>query len=322
MTAFILRRVALILPLLFGITFLVFAIVNLVPGSPVAQLEFDNPRMRPEDVARIERNLGLDQPWPVRYVQWVGNVARGDLGISLINGASVTDRILGRLPNTLLLTGTSLLFALLFAIPLGVYSAVRRNTWFDHVVTIGSVVAYAIPTFWLGLILILLFAVKFNEWGWPAFPVGGTRTLRGESGLLDRIEHLILPAAALGLVQLAGWTRYIRSSVLEVVRQDFIRTAQAKGLRERAVLYGHAFRNALLPLVTLIALDLPDLFAGAFVTETIFAWNGLGRLGVEAARASDYTVIMGTTLLFAVLTLVANLLADVLYAVLDPRIRY
>ncbi len=321
MARFVITRLLQMIPLLIGITFLTFAIVNLVPGSPVSRYEF-NPRARPEDIERIKRNLGLDQPWPVRYVQWLGNVARGDLGISLVNYTPVRARILNVLPNTLLLTTTSLVFALLLSIPVGIYAAVKRNSWFDNVSTVGSIATFAMPSFWLGLLLILLFAVKFYEWGLPSLPAGGTRTLRGETGFLDRVQHLILPSLALGLVQLAAWMRYIRSSMLEVIRQDFVRTAQAKGLRDRVVLYSHAFRNALLPLVTLVGLSIPDLFGGAVIIEQVFAWNGVGRLINDAAQSSDYTLVMGAVLMLAVLTLLANLLADVLYAILDPRIRY
>jgi peptide/nickel transport system permease protein len=309
------------IPLLVGITFLTFAIVNLVPGSPVSAIEF-NPRATPADVQRIKENLGLDRPWPERYVNWLADVVRGDLGISLINYTPVADRILNVLPNTLLLTITSLVVALGLAIPLGLQAAARRNSLFDYALNVVTTVLFAMPTFWFGLLLILLFAVQFNTWGLPSLPVGGMRDLRGESGLLDRIQHLILPAVALAGVQLASWTRYIRSSVLEVVRLDFVRTAEAKGLRQRTVLYGHAFRNALLPLVTLVGLTLPDLFGGALLIETIFAWNGIGRLAYDAALSSDYTLIMGTVLMFAVLTLLANLLSDIAYALLDPRIRY
>ena len=321
MGRFVLRRLVQMIPLLLGITFLTFAIVNLVPGSPISRIEM-NPRATPADVQRIQENLGLDRPWPERYVYWLADVVRGDLGISLINYTSVTDRILNVLPNTLLLTGTALLLALGLAIPLGLQAAVRRNSTFDHVLNVATTVLFAMPTFWFGLLLILLFAVKFDEWGLPALPVGGTRNLRGESGFLDRLQHLILPAVALAGVQLASWTRYIRSSVLEVIRLDFVRTAEAKGLRERAVLYRHAFRNAVLPLVTLIGLTLPELFGGALLIERIFAWNGIGRLAYDAALSSDYTLVMGTVLMFAVLTIVANLIADVAYAMLDPRIRY
>jgi peptide/nickel transport system permease protein len=317
----ILVRLLQIPPLLLGITFLTFAIVNLVPGSPVTGYEF-NPNMRPEDIERIKNNLGLDEPWPERYVIWLSNVIRGDLGISLTNSTPVLDRLLGVLPNTLLLTGSALVLALALAVPLGVLSAVRHNSIFDHLTTIGSVAAYAVPSFWLALLMIILFAVKFQEWGLPSLPVGGMQDMRTDAGLFDRIEHLILPVVSLALVQIASWTRYVRSSMLEVIRQDFILTARAKGLRERAVIYGHAFRNAMVPLITLIGLTVPEIFGGAFLIEQIFAWNGMGRLTLQAVQRSDYTLIMGATLVFAILTMLGNLLADVLYRVLDPRIRY
>ncbi len=309
------------IPLMLGITFLTFALINLIPGSPTSAIEF-NPRARPQDIERIRANLGLDEPWPFRYFYWLSDVVQGDLGYSLINGTPVADRILNALPNTLLLTITSLFFALLISIPLGIYAAVKRNSLFDHVTTIGSTAAFSIPTFWLGLLLIILFAVKFQEWGLPAMPVSGTHDYRGGGGFFDRVEHLIMPAFALGIVELAAWMRYIRSSMLEVIRQDYVRTAEAKGLRQHTVLYVHAFRNAILPLITLIGLTLPGLIGGAFFIERIFAYPGLGLLTLQALDQRDYTVVMGIFTLLAVLTLVGNLLADVLYAVIDPRIRY
>ena len=320
MATFIFRRLLQLIPLLIGITFITFAIVN-ATGSPISQLEF-NPRMTPEDIKHIQDNLGLNEPFYKRYFIWVGNVAQGDLGLSLINSTPVVDRILNVLPNTLLLSGVSFFMALFLAIPLGVYAAVKRNSMYDNLTTIGTVAVFAVPTFWLGLLLLIIFAVKFQEWGLPSLPVGGMRNQRGDSGLIDRIQHLILPATSLALVQLASWTRYIRSSMLEVIRQDYVRTANAKGLRARAVIFGHAFRNALLPLVTLLGLSVPDLLAGSIFVEQIFAWNGMGRLTLDAVNDSDYTLIMGTTLVFALLTIIGNLLADVFYAVLDPRIRY
>ena len=320
MTAYIIRRLLITIPMLFGITFLTFVIVN-AQGNPVADLQ-RNPRFRPADIERIRENLGLNEPLTVRYAKWASNLVRGDLGISLSNATPVRDRILGVLPNTLLLTGVSLLVSLLLSIPLGIYSATKRGSWFDHGVTLFSVAAFAMPTFWLALLLILLFSSQFREWGLPALPVSGMFDRRGGGGFLDRVEHLILPVIALSIGDLAGWTRYIRSQMLEVIRQDFVRTAQAKGLQDRAIVFGHAFRNAVLPLVTLIGLSLPGLVSGAFIVETVFAWPGLGRLTVEAARKSDYTLILGTVLMFSVLTLLANLIADLAYAVLDPRIRY
>ena len=321
MGRFIVRRLLQMIPLLLGITFITFALVNLVPGSPIDKYAM-NPRGKPADLERIRENLGLDRPWPERYVNWLGDVLRGDLGISLINFTPVSDRILAVLPNTLLLTGSALALALLVSVPLGVTAAVRRNSTFDHIVNVSTTVLFAVPTFWLGLLLILLFAVKFSEWGLPALPVGGTQDLRGDGGALDRVRHLILPTIALAAVQLAGWTRYVRSSMLEVVRLDFVRTAESKGLRERSVIYGHALRNALLPLVTLVGMSLPELVSGAYLIETIFAWNGVGRLSFDALVSNDYTLVMGTVLMLSVLTLLGNLIADVTYALVDPRIRY
>jgi len=321
MLRFIIRRVVVSIPLLLAISFLIFALINLIPGSPISLIE-DNPRARPEDIARIRENLGLNEPWPARYFVWLSNALRGDLGYSLVNFTPVADRILGAMPNTLLLSGASLIFSLVVAIPLGVVSAVRRGSLFDREVAVTSTVAYSVPIFWLGFLLILLFAVQFRNWGLPALPVSGAYDARGGGGFLDRAEHLILPAFALGLKDLAVWTRYIRGQLLEVIQQDYVRTAAAKGLPDRIVLYSHALRNALIPLVTLVGLSLPGLFAGAILIENVFAWPGMGRLSVDALQERDYTLVMGTFMLFAILTVFGNLLADVLYGVLDPRIRY
>jgi len=320
MTAYIVRRLLITVPLLFGITFLTFAIVN-AQGSPTARLEA-NPRFRPADIERIRQNLGLDEPMPVRYGKWVRGLLRGDLGYSLTNATPVRARILAAMPNTLLLTGVSLVVGLVAAIPLGLYSAIHRNSWFDHLVNVFSVAAFAVPSFWLAFMLLLIFGSQFREWGLPALPISGVYDRRGGGDLLDRLQHLILPVTALTIGDIAVYTRYIRSQTLEVVRQDYIRTAEAKGLRRRAVNYVHTFRNALLPLVTLVGLSLPGLVGGAFIIENVFAWPGLGRLTVEAARTNDYTLIMATILMSSVLTLLANLAADVTYGIIDPRIRY
>lgn len=321
MLGFVVRRVLVMIPILIVMTFIVFAIVNLGPGSPLTQYE-ENPRMSREDLLRIQENLGLDRPWPERYLLWLGNFVQGDLGYSFINGASVTDLIVTVLPNTLLLTGAATIMALLVAIPCGILAAVHRNSWFDNIVYFVGTALGSIPTFWLGFMFIILFGLQFREWGLPSLPVGGTVNYRGETDLLDRARHLLMPALSLALLSMSSWMLYIRSQMLEVIRQDYIRTARAKGLRERVTLYRHAFRNALIPLITLVGLSLPDLFGGAFVIETIFAWNGMGRVSVSAAQNNDYTVIMGGFLLTAVLTLVGNLLADVVYAAVDPRIRF
>jgi peptide/nickel transport system permease protein len=321
MAAYIVRRLLLMIPLLLGVTFITFALVNLLPGSPISDLAL-NPRLRPADVERIERTLGLDRPWPARYVTWLGNLVRGDLGVSLFNATPVRDRILAVMPNTLLLTASALALALALSVPLGIYAAARQDTWFDRVAQVGSVAAFVTPSVWLGLLLVIVFSLKFREWGLPALPTGGMRDLRGDGGLLDRVEHLILPAVSLALAQIGFWASYVRSTMLEVLRQDYVRTARAKGLRDRAVLYRHAARNAIFPLVTLVGLALPSLFGGAVLVESIFAWNGVGLLTIQAVTQRDYTLVMGTTLMLAFLTMVANLIADIVYAVIDPRIRY
>ncbi|MCC6945546.1 MAG: ABC transporter permease [Thermomicrobiales bacterium] len=319
MIAFIVRRLLQMIPLLFGITLITFVIIN-AAGSPFSDLQFD-PRVTPADKERIEENLGLNEPLAKRYVIWVSNVLRGDLGYSLINFRPVSDRILGVMANTLILSGLSLLISLLIAVPLGIYAAVHRNSIIDRLVNLTAVAGYAVPTVWLGLLLIILFSVKFSEWGFYSLPVGGVQDLRGGGGFWDRVEHLILPITALVIPQVAVWLFYIRSNMLETIRQDYVRTANAKGLGGRAVLYRHAFRNALIPLVTLLGLSLPDLFAGALIVENIFAYPGMGRLTVSAIGDKDHTMVMGITLVFAFLVIIGNLLADILYAVVDPRIR-
>lgn len=321
MSRYVLRRLLGMIPLLIGISFLIFALINMVPGSPTDQFEF-NPDLKPEDVERIRENLGLNQPWYLRYFTWVGNALQGDLGNSFINYAQVTDLLQSALPNTLLLSAVSLVIALLISIPIGVIAAVKRNSAFDRITTVLATAFSSMPSLWLGLLLIILFAVKFQEWGLPSLPTSGVRNLRIEDSIQDRIRYLILPATALSLVSLAGWTRYIRSQMLEVIRQDFVRTAQAKGLVNRVVLMRHAFRNALLPLVTLVGFTIPDLFGGALIIENIFGYPGVGQLTVDSLRSNDYSVAMACVMMLAFLTVIGNLVADILYGVMDPRVRY
>lgn len=308
-------------PLILGISFIIYALLNLVPGSPADNIE-RSPTMRPEDFERIQANLGLNEPWYFRYFTWLGNAFQGDFGNSFLNYAPVDFLIRSALPNTLLLSLTSLTLALVISVPLGVICAVRRNSLFDRVVTVLATAFSSIPTIWLGLMMIILFAVKFQEWGLPSLPTGGVRNLREPDSILTRIEHLILPAVALALLSLADWTRYIRAQMLEVVRQDYVRTAQAKGLENRVVLMSHAFRNAMLPLVTLVGLTIPGLFGGALIIENVFAYPGIGQLTVQSLSSSDYSVAMACVMMLAILTVVGNLIADVLYGVLDPRVRY
>ena len=320
MTRFVVRRLIQMVPLLLGISFVVYAMINLVPGSPTDRYQAQ-PNIKPEDLDRIRATLGLDQPWYLSYFTWLVNVFKGDLGFSYVNFSPVSELLRATVPNTLLLTGSAIVFALALAIPLGVIAAVKRGSLFDNVVTVLSTAFYSIPSLWLGLMFIIFFAVQFQRWGFPALPVGGERTLRGDSGLVDRLEHLVLPMLTLGLVQLAGWTRYIRSEMLEVIRLDFVRTAQAKGLRSRVVLMRHAFRNAVLPLITLVGLNIPELFAGALIVENVFGWNGVGRLTVNSLQSNNYSVAMAAVMMLAALTVLGNLIADILYAVFDPRVR-
>lgn len=315
MGRYIAGRLLQVIPLLLGISILVFILVNAVPGSPLSDLAF-NPTTRPEDIAAIKHSLGLDQPLYKRYFVWLGNLVRGDLGLDMVTYRPVTQDIAERLPNTLKLTFAAFVLALLFAIPVGVYSAVKRNSIFDHVATIVSVAGVSIPTFWFGLILILVFALNL---GW--FPTGGSRPLRGDAGFLVQLKYLVLPAVTLAIAETASWTRYIRGQMLEVIRQDYIRTARAKGLQERTIIFRHALRNALLPLITLMGLAIPSFFSGALIIETIFSWPGIGRLTYDAALARNYTVIMGAVMLSAVLVIIGNLLADIGYSLLDPRIK-
>ena len=310
------------IPLLIGISFLVYAMVNLVPGSPLDRFE-SQPNVRAQDLDRIRHSLGLDRPWYLSYFTWLGHALRGDLGFSFTNYSPVTDLLKATVPNTLLLTVSALIFALILAIPIGVLAAVKRGSWFDNVTTVIATAFHSVPSLWLGLMFIILFGVYFQKWDLPAFPTAGEKTLRGEGGgFLDRAHHLILPMLTLELVELASYTRYIRSEMLEVIRLDYVRTAQAKGLKGRTVLMRHAFRNAILPLVTLVGLSIPNLFGGAFIIENVFGWNGVGRLTVTSLQNNNYSVAMGAVMMLAILTVLGNLIADVLYAVLDPRVRY
>ena len=313
------------IPLLIGVSFISFALMNLIPGSPVTMTERSNPKIRQADIERIRDQLGLNDPWPQRYVEWLRDVIfRLDFGPSFYNRLPVTDRIWAAIPNTLLLTGSALLFSLAVAIPFGIYSAVYHKRAFDRLVNVFSVALYSVPLFWLGILLIILFSVqskKWDLWWLPTLPSGGITSARGGGGFVDRIEHLIMPTVTLASFQIGVWTAYIRSSMLEALGQDYIRTARSKGVREVRVLYGHAFRNALLTLTTLIGLSIPGLFGGALLIEYIFAWPGMGSLTIEAVGRWDYTMVQATTLLFAFLTMIGNMIADLLYGLIDPRVR-
>jgi peptide/nickel transport system permease protein len=321
MRRYVIRRLLGVPPLLLGITLVTFLLIHATPGSPVDDLKL-TPEIKTEDLDSIKRTLGIDRPLHEQYLVWVAQLVRGDLGISLKTYQPVRQQLFERLPNTLLLTVGALLVAMVLAVPIGVIAAIKRNSWFDHITTIVSTFGQAVPGFWLGLMLIIVFAVQFKVWGLPSLPSGGTQTLPGGGDLVDRLKHLILPVTALATAQIATWARYIRSQMLEVIQQDYVRTARAKGLHERVVVMRHAFRNAILPLITLVGLTIPNLFGGAVIIEAIFGWPGIGSFAINAAGNRDYTVVMGTVLFISLVTVLSNLLADILYAVADPRIQY
>ena len=284
--------------------------------------------MSGEDLAKLEEYLGLNDPFYVQYWRWLSHVLQGDFGMAVTSSRPVSAEIMDRLPNTLYLMGTAWAVTLLIAIPIGIFCAVRQYSKFDHLVTAFTFVGQSIPTFWLGLILILIFYITLDNpfTGDPLLPSGGIADhRRGHVGLgsvKDRLLHLILPVTMLAMGWIAWYSRFLRASMLEVIHLDYVRTARAKGLRENVVLLRHAFRNAAIPLVTLMALDLPFLFTGALFTEVIFSWPGMGRLFYQAAERRDYGLLMAIIMITSTLIIFSNLIADIIYGVLDPRIKH
>ncbi|NRG46379.1 ABC transporter permease [Bacillus sp. CRN 9] len=316
MISYIIRRTLMAIPLLFGITILSFAIIQAAPGGPTTMMM--DPSMKPADREKFEEKYGLNDPVHVQYVKWLGNMIKGDFGDSLIKrGTPVSELIMNRLPNTILLMGASFILAAIIAIPFGIYSAMRPYSKLDNTITVTSFLGVATPNFWFGLILIMFLSVKM---GW--FPTGGVATLNADFNLWDRIHHLILPAFVLATADMAALTRYTRSSMLEVLHQDYIRTAKSKGFKEKRVVLKHGLRNGLIPIITIFGLMLPSFIGGAAITEKVFAWPGIGQLFIDSAFQRDYPVIMALTVVSAVLVVIGNLVADILYAIFDPRIEY
>lgn len=320
------RRALQAIPLLLGILTLTFVMLHLAPGDPTATYLTDN--VSPEVVEQTRERLGLDQPLPVQYVRWVASFATGDFGRSYVGGEPrVADVIGEKLPNTLLLGLVSLVVIFVVGCWIGVIQAVRQYSLLDTSLTIGSLALYSMPGFWLGLMLQL--AVS-SSW-WPdalALPVSGMIDVRNHAGMsslgqaLDVARHLVLPSIGLGLASAAGIARYMRGEMLEVIHQDYIRTARAKGLTERRVIFRHALRNALIPIASLLGLYLPLLIGGSVVIEKVFAWPGMGLLLYDSVYARDYPTVMAATFLFGALVVAGNLVSDLLYAAVDPRIRY
>jgi peptide/nickel transport system permease protein len=321
---YILNRLLIAIPVLIGITIFNFAFIHIAPGDPVTM-------MMPLNLAEstgatfvqteewrqeMRARLGLDQPLPVQYVRWMEQIVQGNLGRSIASGRPVRPEVMHRLRATLKLTGTALLISIVVGVSVGMLSAIKQYSFWDHAATFFSFFAVSVPGFFMALVFIDIFALKLK-----LLPTSGMSTLGAPPSIRDELVHLIMPATVLGLSGTAGLIRYTRSSLLEVLRQDYVVTARAKGLSERVVLLRHAFRNGLLPVITVISLHLPELFGGAVIIEQIFYWQGMGQFGVKAVFDRDYPVIMALNLITATLVLTANLLADITYAVVDPRIR-
>lgn len=322
MLQYIAKRLLFMAPLLVGITIICFGVMHLAPGSPTDLQTQMNPRASAEAQARLRAMYDLDKPLHQQYWIWVKKLAVLDLGKSFsTDHRPVADKIFERLPITILINVLSLILILAIAIPIGVLSAVRRNSLFDKLTSVFVFIGFAMPTFWLALLLMILFGVQL---GW--LPISGIRSLNYEylpagAAFWDLVKHLILPVTLSAFGGLAGLSRYMRSNMLEVIRQEYITTARAKGLSERAVIYKHALRNALLPVITILGLSIPGLIGGSVIFETIFAIPGMGQLFYMSVMSRDYPVVMGILFIGAVLTLLGNLIADVSYAVADPRIR-
>src|SRR5210317_1304 len=314
--SFFLRRLLSAIPVMFIITFATFVLMQMLPGGPLAAYE-NNPEISQDDIQRLRHEMGLDRPIPVQYWAWLKNFVRGDWGYSFVTKRPVLQEIWDRLPNTLYLTGFSLIVALIIAIPAGIISATRQYSIFDHITTTLTYIGRSMPVYYSGLLLIIIFSI-WLRW----FPSGGMHTLGKDFSIIDSIRHLFLPVLSLSTLIAAKYVRFLRTSMLEVIHQDYIRTAAAKGLHNRIIIFKHAFRNAAIPLVTVVAIDLPVLFAGALFTETVYSWPGMGRLFVDSATRFDYSIVMGIVAAIAFLVVLSNLIADVIYGILDPRITY
>ncbi len=312
MSLYLLRRLLQSILLLFIVSIVVFAIVHAAPGGPAL---LNNPELDPKTAAQFAEQMGLNDPLPVQYARWIGNVFKGNLGLSLEHAVPSMTLVRERFPATLLLSGTAIVLAIVTAVPLGVISAIKRYSAIDYAATIIAFLGFSVPGFWLGIMLIIVFSVRL---GW--LPSSGMVSPDG-GGLIDRLKHLIMPTIVLASFAVGQFARYTRSAMVEVLKHDYIRTARAKGLAERVVIARHALKNALIPVVTVIGVTTPRLLGGAVVTETVFAWPGMGRLATSAAFTRDYPLVMAITMWVAVLVIVSNLLTDLCYALLDPRIK-
>ncbi len=333
MTQYILRRLIALIPVLLGVSIVVFSLIRMIPGDPVIVMLGE--RARAEDIARVRSEMGFDRPVYVQYIEWMGRVLRGDLGTSIINRTSVMDDLRMRLAATVEMVVTGMLIGMIVGIGIGILSALKQNTWIDFVATVGALVGVSMPIYWLALILIYALAVNrsifppsarldvdLNVVPRTGFMLIDTLLMGDFKLFLNAVWHLILPACVLSTVIMPILARLTRSSMLEVLRQDYIRTAEAKGLRYQIVVVRHALRNALLPIITVVGLQLGGLLGGALLTETIFSWPGMGLWTYRAILGRDYPIVQGVVLVSATIYVVVNLLVDISYAYLDPRIHF
>ncbi|MDN9841535.1 ABC transporter permease [Clostridioides difficile] len=313
MLKLILNRVKVLIPMLILISILSFGLLELAPGDPADA--YINPLMSSQDIENIRVNMGLDKPVYIRYLNWLKNTLSGNLGISYINHMPVTEQIMEKMGNTFILMGTSLIFSILVAIPLGILLAVNKNSITSKVSSFFNYIGVSIPSFWIGMILISIFSVKLN-----IFPSGGMHTI-GNDSIGDLVKHLVLPVITLGLYNTAIFTNYVEASVNEQLKKQYVITARAKGLSEKVILFKHVLKNSLTSLVTILGMSIQKLVTGAFVTEVVFSWPGMGRLMIDSIFSRDYTVIMAITMLSALFLILGNLVADILYLLIDPKIK-
>jgi peptide/nickel transport system permease protein len=318
MGRYVVRRLLIAIPTLLVISFVVYAILALAPGDPLGQFAA-NPNVPPEVRENLRRSLGLDQPWHIRYVKWLLALLRGDFGYSFGSHSPVSGLLVERLPNTLAVVGVAYVLGLMLALPIGMLSAVKRYSLFDHAATTFAFIGFSVPTFFTGLLLIIIFSINLR---WFPFIYDSTLKVKDIASFADQLKQSIMPIAVLTLFNTAGLARFIRAEMLEHLPLEYVRTARSKGIQERLVILRHVLRNSLIPVVTLVALGVPAVFAGAIVTEQIFRVPGIGELLVRSIGTSDTPVVAAIVFIFAVLVVVFNLIADVMYAALDPRIRY
>lgn len=324
MIKFIIKRILISIPMLLGIASLVFFVIHIAPGDPLDMLinQYQRNVLSPEIIEAFRIKYGLDQPIHIQYFKWLQNCLAGDLGESFRYHRPVTTLIAERIPFTIQLTFLALLFDALFGILLGIISAVKQYTLTDKIISVGSLIIYSVPGFWLALMLILIFSVNL---GW--LPLSQTRSLdydllSGVDQFKDRLMHLVLPVFVLGIASAASTARYLRNRLLEVLSEEFILAARARGIKEKAVIFSHALKNALIPIITIYGMSLPFLLGGSVLIESIFSWPGMGSLAIEAVQYRDYPLILSTTMMGAILVVLGNLLADILYAIVDPRVSY